>query len=398
MDTATSQRFLRNALVVALSLVSIGCTEERKDSAQARKPYWSGWWWPGRDHGAGDKKNLYDPGGPLDKYWAFVQHAHGPNLPEPFRSKTASQFERELGAAGGLGHFCTRQSCRMSDSEDFCGHCNGWSVASMMETEPTSFITKTIVLTTVESGVLVTRPPVQIVFSPADLKGLLSEMWYRTDPSLKGAGDPSGPKDVTPLQFHGALQTFQNGAPVGMDIAPGAPIWNYPVYRFERVAKKNTLYNKDRISFTTTVTYTDAAPGPDYSGPMREIKKIYRYTIDFSRTPGDHGTWDDKERPGAVWLVPEGAKPQPPNAAVTAACVKRIINGGNETINVGYRPDLGAWSFLQWPCGAQPQGAPQPVQPSVQPPPPPAPPPSRPAGPSGAGCFDRYGPIPNCRL
>ena len=92
---------------------------------EAARVAWSGYWWPmmssqDRD----DYMNLYDEGGPLDKY---DQYCVASGLPNP-RSR---EFE-------GWRHFADKRMEQATGYTAFWwGHCNGWAAASVLENEPT---------------------------------------------------------------------------------------------------------------------------------------------------------------------------------------------------------------------------------------------------------------------
>ncbi len=93
------------------------------------------------------------------------------------------------------------------------GHCNGWAAAAIRHAPPEHNVTR--------NGV---------VFSPADIKGLLSELYvYNGSEYLGGRGGP-----INPALFHVVMTNWigRMQHPVAMESDPGDEVWNYPLYSF----------------------------------------------------------------------------------------------------------------------------------------------------------------------
>lgn len=81
------------------------------ESAESMHPWpWTGWWWPMDDSG---NPNLFDTGGPMQKYDWFAGLSH---------TEGAWNWE--------INHHNVTTAGR--------GHCDGWSKASILEPEPSS--------------------------------------------------------------------------------------------------------------------------------------------------------------------------------------------------------------------------------------------------------------------
>ncbi|MCS6859289.1 MAG: hypothetical protein NZT92_03080 [Abditibacteriales bacterium] len=124
------------AFTVGATFVQIG---------RANKVPWAGWWWPMED---AMNPNLYDAGGPYDKYdqYVWVTTSTNPGV----RSAEA----RPLNNGG-------HRVYTASGSDDWYGHCHAWAAAAIVESEPRLPLTK--------AG---------ITFWVGDLKGLLTGLHY----------------------------------------------------------------------------------------------------------------------------------------------------------------------------------------------------------------------------
>ena len=94
------------------------------------------------------------------------------------------------------------------------GHCNGWTAAAIRHAEPQKSV--------VRNGV---------TFTPADIKGLLAELYMYSESEFLGGVDPA----INPATLH--LDAGQLAgprvAPVGMETAVGEVVINYPDLRLQ---------------------------------------------------------------------------------------------------------------------------------------------------------------------
>ena len=101
------------------------------------------------------------------------------------------------------------------------GHCNGWTAASIRHAEPQKSVTR--------NGV---------VFTPADIKGLLAEMYMYSHTQSLGGDDN---KDALhPAILHVSLTNWlgRQSHPVAMETALGEPVINFPVYSYSATLSK----------------------------------------------------------------------------------------------------------------------------------------------------------------
>jgi hypothetical protein len=111
---------------------------------------------------------------------------------------------------GGLLGF---RRVRRFETPDWHGHCNGWTAASIRHAEPEKSVTR--------NGV---------VFTPADIKGLLADMYMYTDSEFLGGIDPA----INPGTLHVTIANWLGlgSHPVGMESTLGEEAFNYPIYAF----------------------------------------------------------------------------------------------------------------------------------------------------------------------
>ncbi|HNI59800.1 MAG TPA: hypothetical protein PKW11_07645, partial [Pseudomonadota bacterium] len=237
---------------------------------QASHVAWSGYWWPMfSSHDRDDYMNLYDEGGPLDKY---DEYCVASGLPNP-RSK---EFE-------GWRHFADKRLENATGYTAFWwGHCNGWAAASVLENEPTT-----------------AREVKGITFEVGDQKGLLT-VCHNGDPVdvIRKLGD-----DDAHL-FHAMLVQSIGKEKRGLifdtkldpiDPKTGEPVrevWNYPAYRYEFIYTEQGPKTWD---VTAQVWFANDAVEPNFVGvknwPIEERPKVYTYRIVGSQENPTSGYW-----------------------------------------------------------------------------------------------------------
>lgn len=114
------------------------------------------------------------------------------------------------------------------------GHCNGWTAAAIRHAEPQKSVTR--------NGV---------TFTPADIKGLLAEIYMYADSEFLGGIDPS----INPGILHLVLSNWigRGSHPLGMETAVGEVVINFPVYNYKSVVKNRSPRESD---VQTWITYT----------------------------------------------------------------------------------------------------------------------------------------------
>jgi hypothetical protein len=112
-----------------------------------------------------------------------------------------------------VGLFRQAKTTRM-EIPNWHGHCNGWAAAAIRHAEPQQSVQR--------NGV---------VFSPADIKGLLAELYLYND-----IEDLSGSSwNIQAGLLHAVVANWigRGSHALGMEADPGPEKWNYPAYAFE---------------------------------------------------------------------------------------------------------------------------------------------------------------------
>jgi competence ComEA-like helix-hairpin-helix protein len=102
------------------------------------------------------------------------------------------------------------------------GHCNGWAAAAILTNEPRASVTTKIAGN-------------DVVYTSADLKGLLTESHYSTYSHFYGErynDEKNDIKDLTPKAFHTIISHYlrDRKVPFVFDTTASAEVWNFPVY------------------------------------------------------------------------------------------------------------------------------------------------------------------------
>lgn len=179
------------------------------------------------------------------------------------------------------GLFGLRQTTRMQ-TPNWHGHCNGWAAAAIRHAEPQR---------SVQRG--------GVVFSPADVKALLAELYIYND-----IEDLSGSSSIIQAGlFHAVVANWigRGGHPLGMEADPGPEKWNYPAYAFESTVTRRS----DRsVDVRLTLTYAKESQGEFNQSPRIERTKYFSYRLDLNAsgeiTGGDF--YRDSSRIDMLWV------------------------------------------------------------------------------------------------
>jgi len=163
------------------------------------------------------------------------------------------------------------------------GHCNGWTSATIRHAQPQKSVT--------HNG---------IVFSPADIKSLLAEIYIYNDiVNLCESG-----YYINAGNFHAVITNWvgRAGHPLGMEADPSAEKWNYPIYAYE---SKATKYGNDRVDVQMTITYAkDDNDGEDNKSKTVPLTKYFHYQLQLDEKGNITGGYfyRDSSRIDLVWL------------------------------------------------------------------------------------------------
>ena len=113
------------------------------------------------------------------------------------------------------------------------GHCNGWTAAAIRHAEPQKSV--------VRNGV---------VFTPADIKGLLAEIYMYNDSEFLGGVDPA----IHPAVLHLSLANWlgRGSYPLGMETAVGEVVINFPLFNYKSIINR---YSTREAEVRTWITY-----------------------------------------------------------------------------------------------------------------------------------------------
>lgn len=157
------------------------------------------------------------------------------------------------------GGFFGRRMVTVMQTPGWHGHCNGWAAAAIRHAEPQQSVQR--------NGV---------VFSPADIKGLLAEIYiYNEIAELAGSG-----YSLNAGALHATLANWlgRGSHALGMEADPGEQKWNYPVYGF------NTSYAKrsDReVEVKLNIAYAKDSNGEFQQSPRYHSTKYFHYLLNL---------------------------------------------------------------------------------------------------------------------
>jgi hypothetical protein len=140
------------------------------------------------------------------------------------------------------------------------GHCNGRTAASIRHAEPQSSVRR--------NGV---------VFTPADIKGLLAEVYMYSETEFLGGIDYA----VNPGTFHVIISNWlgRGSHPVGMDTTLGEVVFNYPIYAYATSHRKQS---GNRVDVKMNARYAKSS-GTEYDrSPHRYADMYFHYRLDLN--------------------------------------------------------------------------------------------------------------------
>jgi len=140
------------------------------------------------------------------------------------------------------------------------GHCNGWTAAAMRHAEPQKSVTR--------NGV---------VFTPADIKGLLAEVYMYSHTQSLG-GDDKDPMNPGMLHISLANWLGRQSHPVAMESSLGEPVINFPVYAFKTTLTK---LSPTRYDARTYITFTLHLPREVDKSPKSNRQLYFHYVLDL---------------------------------------------------------------------------------------------------------------------
>jgi len=141
---------------------------------------------------------------------------------------------------------------------DWYGHCNGWTAASIRHAEPQR---------SVKAG--------GVVFSPADLKALLAEIYvYNDDQVLAGLNS-----DLNAGTFHAILSNWlgRSSHAIAMDSDPTKEKWNYPIYGYSSSFAYHSPY---AVEVNTNIKFAKDSEEREYNkSPTYNQVNLFHYLL-----------------------------------------------------------------------------------------------------------------------
>lgn len=118
------------------------------------------------------------------------------------------------------------------------GHCNGWTAAAIRHAEPQKSV--------VRNGV---------TFTPADIKGLLAELYMYADSEFLGGVDPA----INPAVLHLTLANWlgRGAHPLGMETAVGEVVINFPLFNYKTVVNRQSSREAEARTWITYAVNTN---------------------------------------------------------------------------------------------------------------------------------------------
>ena len=183
------------------------------------------------------------------------------------RRGVASAYERQdvSGHRGGRnanfannGRLFARIAARIRSRRTpaWYGHCNGWTAAAIRHAEPQRSVSR--------NGV---------VFTPADIKALLAEIYMYSDTEFLGGIDTA----INPALLHVILTNWvgRGSHPVGMEATLGEVVWNYPIYKF---TSKSSKRSDTTVEVRTQAIYADMTNQEFNKAPRVKRAKNFHYS------------------------------------------------------------------------------------------------------------------------
>ena len=215
--------------------------------------------------GVSRERAPYSGGIYLDKYGGTVSALRkydrafngGRSLATAHEQWDTSAFQEPVSQRGGV--FGLRQVTRMG-TPNWHGHCNGWAAAAIRHAEPKQSVSR--------NGV---------VFSPADIKALLAELYIYNDiQDLSGSS-----ANIQAALFHVVVANWlgRGAHPLGMEADPGREKWNYPAFAFSSSSKKRS---ERQVEVKLNLAYAKDSQGEYQESPRLQRTKSFHYRLDLN--------------------------------------------------------------------------------------------------------------------
>ncbi len=201
------------------------------------------------------------------------------SLAAAYEQWDTTAFQEPVRRRGGL--FGLARVTRMG-TPGWHGHCNGWTSAAIRHAEPQHSVTR--------NGV---------TFSPAEIKGLLAEIYiYNDHLDLSGSDDL-----ISAGLFHTVLTNWlgRGSHPLGMESHPGEEKWNYPVYSFNSSSAKQS---DNQVEVKLNLASAKDSRGEFDESPRIQKVTYFHYILDLNDAGEIVGGYflRDSSRIDMLWL------------------------------------------------------------------------------------------------
>jgi hypothetical protein len=221
-------------------------------------------------------------GGTVDALWKYDEAFHGGR-------PLATEYERiDVGGHRRRPEIFARRPILAAifgggrpRTPGWYGHCNGWTAAAIRHAEPQRSVRR--------NGV---------VFTPADIKGLLAEIYMYSDSEFLGGVDAV----INPATLHLTLANWlgRGSHPVGMETAVGEVVINYPIFAYTSKIKK---HSDTQVEVHTVVTYAVNTNREYNKGPKVHRKMSFHYLLNLNEQGDVTGGryYGDSQRIDMLW-------------------------------------------------------------------------------------------------
>jgi len=206
-----------------------------------RVPY-SGYIYPDRGGGTVDAMRKYD----------LAFHGGRP-LAVGFEKWDTTAFKQPTPRKGPLGMTLGKKM----ETPSWHGHCNGWTTAAIRHAEPKTAVRR--------NGV---------VFTPADIKALLAEIYMYNDVEMLAGIDSKIDAGI----FHAIITNWlgRGGHPLGLEADPSEEKWNYPTYAF---SSSSAVRSERRVEVKLNLAYVKDSNGEYQESPRIRRMKSFHYDL-----------------------------------------------------------------------------------------------------------------------
>jgi len=140
------------------------------------------------------------------------------------------------------------------------GHCNGWTAAAIRHAEPQRSVTRN-----------------NVVFSPADIKALLADIYMYSEHEFLGGIDEA----INPGTLHVVLANWvgRGDHPVGMESTVGPEKWNYPVFAYSTSSARRS---EREVEVKMNIAYSDSTQAEFQQSPRLKRVKYFHYMLELN--------------------------------------------------------------------------------------------------------------------